>query len=121
MTLPLPRRLGLWPRTAAPEAPLTRAAPAALLTAAAGLSAYVRKGSSKSLLISSAVAVLLLVSASLMGHPTYRVGTQLALATCLVLAGAMGYRAKASAKMVPAGVVALLSALMSAGYIATLI
>lgn len=87
----------------------------------AGLFAYIRKGSSKSLLISSACSLLLLVSASLMGHPTLRVGTLLALATCLGLAGAMGYRAKESGKVAPAGLVAVLSALMSVGYVATLV
>lgn len=56
-----------------------------------------------------------------MGHPTYRVGTLLALATCATLAGVMGYRAKASGKVMPAGMVAALSALMTVGYIATLL
>lgn len=56
-----------------------------------------------------------------MGHPTLRVGTLLALATCLGLAGAMGYRAKESGKVAPAGLVAVLSALMSVGYVATLV
>jgi uncharacterized membrane protein (UPF0136 family) len=83
--------------------------------------ACIRRGSTKSLLVSSAVSVLLLVSASLMGHPTYRIGTQLALATCLTLGGGMGYRASKSRKVVPGGLVAALSLLMSAGYIATLL
>lgn len=70
---------------------------------------------------SSAVAGLLLVSASLMGHPNYRIGSLLALATCVTLAGLMGYRAKESGKLMPGGVVAGLSLLMSIGYIATLL
>jgi len=91
------------------------------LCAVSGLVAYIKKGSSKSLLVSTAVAVLLLVSASLMGNPTYRVGTLLALATCLTLSGAMGWRAKMSGKLIPAGIVSALAALMSAGYVATLL
>lgn len=83
--------------------------------------AYIKKGSTKSLVVSTAVSTLLLVSASLMGHPTYRVGTLLALATCLALSGVMGLRAKESGKIFPAGIVAALSALMSAGYVATLL
>eukprot|EP00889_Picochlorum_renovo_P008869 jgi/Picre1/35899/NNA_003357.t1 len=61
-----------------------------------GLSAYLRKSSTTSLFGATGVAVLLLISASLMGHPTYKVGTLLSLATCLALAGAMGLRAKNS-------------------------
>ena len=143
----------------------------ALLLFGGGLAAYVRKGSTKSLLVASAVAVLLLICASLMGHPTSRSGTLLALgerwvlgwvgwgeegallvqagmgwgggmhptphrthrahlrpptprcraATCLGLGGMMGYRARASERLVtPPALVALLSALMSVGYARTL-
>ena len=83
--------------------------------------AYFRRGSSTSLMISSAMSVMLLVSASLMGNPSYRVGTFLALSTCMILSSVMGKRAKESGKMVPAGMVAALSGLMCVGYIATLI
>ena len=86
-----------------------------------GLVAYARKSSTTSLLVSTGVAVLLLISASLMGNPTYKVGTLLSLATCLSLAGIMGYRAKNSGKLFPAGAVALISSLMSIGYIVTLL
>eukprot|EP00890_Picochlorum_soloecismus_P006409 jgi/Picsp_1/676/NSC_00671-R1_hypothetical protein CHLNCDRAFT_138064 [Chlorella variabilis] len=86
-----------------------------------GLVAYARKSSTTSLLVSTGVAVLLLISASLMGNPTYKVGTLLSLATCLSLAGIMGYRAKNSGKLFPAGAVALISSLMSVGYIVTLL
>ena len=85
-----------------------------------GLVAYVRKSSSTSLLVSTGVAVLLLISASLMG-PTHKVGTLLSLATSLSLAGVMGMRAKNSGKVLPAGAVAGLSCLMSVGYIVTLL
>ena len=37
-------------------------------------------------------------------------------ATCLVLAAAMGQRANRSGKVLPAGLIAILSALMTAGY-----
>ena len=93
----------------------------ALILFAAGLTAYFKKGSSTSLMVSSAMAVLLLVSASLMGNPTYRIGTFLALATCTTLSAAMGARAKESGKMVPAGLVSIASGLMCIGYVATLI
>ena len=43
-----------------------------------------------------------------------------AAGTTLVLAGVMGQRANRSRKVFPAGVVALLSALMSIGYARTL-
>ena len=87
----------------------------------AGLSAYVKKGSSTSLIISSGVALLLLISASLMGNPSSRIGSILALATCIALSGIMGVRAKKSGKLVPAGLVSILSVLMSGGYVATLV
>ncbi|KAG7671917.1 hypothetical protein Ndes2526B_g07153 [Nannochloris sp. 'desiccata'] len=93
----------------------------AILLFGAGLMAYFKKGSSTSLMISSAMSVMLLVSASLMGNPTYRVGTFLALATCMILASVMGKRSKESGKLIPAGLVAGLSGLMCVGYIATLI
>ena len=72
-------------------------------------------------MVSSGMAVLLLISASLMGNPTYRVGTLLALATCLTLASVMGLRAKNSGKLMPAGLIAITSAAMSIGYVATLV
>ena len=56
-----------------------------------------------------------------MGNPTYRVGTLLALFTCISLAGLMGVRAKESGKLMPAGLVAALSALMSVGYVVSLV
>eukprot|EP00887_Chlorella_sp_A99_P005582 scaffold1.g5582.t1 len=92
------------------------------LLAAGGLTAYVRRGSTTSLFVTSAVVTLLLVSASLMGHPTNRSGTLLALATTLVLSGLMGAKACASGRLAltPASVVSLLSFLMSAGYVRTL-
>ena len=37
-------------------------------------------------------------------------------ATCLVLAAAMGQRANRSGKVLPAGLISILSALMTAGY-----
>lgn len=83
--------------------------------------AYFKRGSQTSLLVSSAMAVLLLISASLMGNPTYRIGTFLALATCLTLSSVMGLRAKNSGKLIPAGLVAIASGAMSVGYIATLV
>ena len=85
-----------------------------------GLGAYIRKGSTTSLLVSTGVAVLLLISASLMGHPTYKIGTLLSLATCIALAAIMGLKAKSSGKIFPAGVVAIMSGLMSVGYFVTL-
>lgn len=88
---------------------------------ASGIVAYVRKSSTTSLLISTGVAVLLLISASLMGHPTYRIGTLLSLGTCMALSGVMGVRAKNSGKIFPSGVVAMMSGLMSVGYIVTLL
>ncbi|KAI7844545.1 hypothetical protein COHA_001903 [Chlorella ohadii] len=89
----------------------------AALLMAGGLAAFVRRGSVKSLLFSAAAAMLLLISASVMHR---RVGTLLALGTTLVLAGVMGQRANRSGKVFPAGVVAILSALMSIGYARTL-
>lgn len=53
--------------------------------AVGGLMAYIKKGSEKSILAASAVATLLFISASLMGHPTYRVGTLLALGMYILL------------------------------------
>lgn len=82
-----------------------------------GLAAYIRKGSSKSLMASSAVSILLLVSASLMGHS---VGTWLALGSCLLLGGVMGWRATRSKTFFPAGLVSVLSLMMSAGYVKTI-
>jgi uncharacterized membrane protein (UPF0136 family) len=92
----------------------------ALALFAAGLTAYLKRGSTKSLTFSVAAAALLLVGASLMGHPTSRSGTWLALATCATLAGAMGWRAKESGKFIPAGLVAAVSAVMTAGYVGSL-
>ncbi len=46
--------------------------------------------------------------------------TSAAAGTTLVLAGVMGQRANRSGKVFPAGVVAILSALMSIGYARTL-
>ena len=93
-----------------------------LLLAVGGLAAYIRKGSTQSLLVSAAIVALLLVSASLMGHPTNPSGTLLALGTTLTLAGLMGYKAKSSGQLrpSPATVVAVLSALMSMGYVKSL-
>jgi hypothetical protein len=69
-------------------------------------------------MVSTGVSVLLLVSASLMPH---RVGTLLALAACAGLSGMMGVRAKNSGKLMPAGLVAALSGLMSVGYVASML
>ena len=52
----------------------------AALLFAGGLAAYIRKGSSQSLLFASAVAILLLISASVMHH---RSGKLLAMGECL--------------------------------------
>lgn len=87
----------------------------------AGAFAYFKKGSTKSMIVATAAAALLLVAASLMGHPTSMSGTYLALATCIALAGIMGWRAKETGKMMPAGGVAALSALMTIGYVVTMI
>jgi uncharacterized membrane protein (UPF0136 family) len=92
----------------------------ALLVVLGGVVAYARKGSTQSLLVSSGVAVLLLIAASLMGHPTMKIGSLLALATCLCLTALMGLKSKNTGKAVPA-IVAALSAAMSVGYILTLI
>ncbi|KAL4421965.1 hypothetical protein ABPG77_010988 [Micractinium sp. CCAP 211/92] len=78
-----------------------------------GLAAYFRRGSQKSLLFSAAAAIMLLVAASLLHH---RSGVLLALSTSLVLAGVMGQRANRSGKVFPAGIVALVSALMTICY-----
>lgn len=95
-----------------------------LLVLMGGATAYYRKGSSKSLIASSGITILLFISASLMGKPGSQVGSQvgllLALATCLVLAGLLGYRSYKYGKIVPAGVISILSAAMSVGYIKTL-
>lgn len=92
-----------------------------ILCAGFGALAYLRRKSTKSLFASSAVAGLLIVSASLMGLPNYRIGSLLALATCVSLALLMGYRAKKSGKLMPGGLVAALSLLMSFGYVAALL
>lgn len=86
-----------------------------------GIVAYARKASTTSLLVSTGVAVLLLISASLMGHPTYKIGTLLSLGTCMALSGVMGVRAKTSGKIFPGGVVSMMAGLMSVGYIVTLL
>ncbi len=86
-----------------------------------GILAYARKSSTTSLLVSTGVAVLLLISASLMGHPTYKIGTLLSLGTCMALSGLMGVRAKNSGKLFPSGVVSMMAGVMSVGYIVTLL
>ena len=86
----------------------------------AGIFAYFKRGSTKSLIVSTAAAALLLVAASMMGHPTSQSGALLAMATCASLAGIMGWRAKETGKLVPAGVVAALSAMLTIGYIVTM-
>ncbi|KAI3433462.1 hypothetical protein D9Q98_003275 [Chlorella vulgaris] len=83
------------------------------LLLAGGIAGYIRRGSTSSLMLSFAVAALLLISTSLMHHPS---GTLLALGTTLGLAAVMGQRANKSRKVFPAGIISLLSALMSAGY-----
>ncbi|PSC73575.1 FATTY ACID EXPORT 6 [Micractinium conductrix] len=85
----------------------------AALLLAGGLTAFVKKGSQKSLLFSAAATILLLVAAPLMHH---RSGLLLAMSTTLALAGVMGQRANSSGKVMPAGIVAILSALMTCGY-----
>ena len=92
----------------------------ALIVVAGGIAAYVRKGSTQSLIVSSGVAVLLLIAASLMGVPTSKVGTILALATAICLAALMGIKAKNTRKVVPAAVT-VYSAAMACGYIVTLL
>lgn len=92
----------------------------ALFVVAGGVAAYVRKGSSQSLVVSIGVSVLLLIAASLMGVPTSKVGTILALATAVCLAALMGIKAKNTGKVVPA-VVAVYSAAMACGYMVTLL
>ena len=91
----------------------------ALVVVAGGIAAYIRKGSTQSLVVSSGVAVLLLIAASLMGVPTSKVGTILALATAVGLAAMRGIKAKKTRKMVPA-VVSVYSAAMACGYMVTL-
>jgi uncharacterized membrane protein (UPF0136 family) len=91
-----------------------------LLVLIGGATAYYRKGSSKSLIASSGITILLFISASLMGKPGSQVGLLLALATCLVLAGLMGHRSYRYGKIMPAGVISIISAAMSIGYIKTL-
>ena len=91
----------------------------ALIVVVGGVMAYVKKGSTQSLVASSGVAVLLLIAASLMGVPTSKVGTILALATAVGLAAMMGVKAKKTRKMVPA-VVSVYSAAMACGYMVTL-
>lgn len=86
-----------------------------------GVIAYARKASTTSLLVSSGVAVLLIISASLMGHPTYKIGTLLSLGTCMALSGVMGVRAKNSGKILPGGIVSMMAGIMSVGYIVTLL
>lgn len=85
-----------------------------------GLIAWYKKGSSKSLIVSSGVGVLLFLSASLMGRPGSNIGTLLAFGTCLALCGLMGYRSYTSGKLMPAGIISALSAAMSAGYVRTM-
>ena len=92
----------------------------ALIVVAGGIAAYVRKGSTQSLIVSSGVAVLLLIAASLMGVPTSKVGTILALATAICVAALMGIKAKNTRKVVPAAV-AVYSSAMACGYIVTLL
>ena len=91
----------------------------ALIVVVGGIMGYVRKGSTQSLVVSSGVAVLLLIAASLMGVPTSKVGTILALATAVGLAAMMGIKAKKTRKMIPA-VVSVYSAAMACGYMVTL-
>ena len=91
----------------------------ALIVVIGGIMAYIKKGSTQSLVASSGVAVLLLIAASLMGVPTSKVGTILALATAVGLAAMMGVKAKKTRKMVPA-VVSVYSAAMACGYMVTL-
>ena len=91
----------------------------ALIVVVGGVMAYVKKGSTQSLVASSGVAVLLLIAASLMGVPTSKVGTILALATAVGLAAMMGLKAKKTGKVVPV-VVSVYSAAMACGYMVTL-
>jgi uncharacterized membrane protein (UPF0136 family) len=93
----------------------------ALVVFIGGVSAYIRKGSAQSLMVSAGVTVLLLIAASLMGHPTMKIGSLMALSTCVCLAALMGLKSKKTGKLFPAGIVAAMSAAMSVGYLLTLI
>ncbi|KAL6767804.1 hypothetical protein ACKKBF_B36680 [Auxenochlorella protothecoides x Auxenochlorella symbiontica] len=86
-----------------------------------GLMGYIKKGSTTSLVASTAVSLLLFVSASLMGRPDQRIGSLLALGTCLALGALMGKRYKDSRKVFPAGVLTVLSSAMAIGHLKTLL
>ncbi|CAL8463737.1 g3271 [Coccomyxa elongata] len=89
----------------------------AALVAAGGALAYSRKGSQASVVASGSITGALLLSAALMGGPLRVPATLLALAASCTLGTYMGKGYVRTKKVFPQGVFAVLSLLLSGGYI----
>ncbi|KAK9836291.1 hypothetical protein WJX81_002432 [Elliptochloris bilobata] len=93
----------------------------AVLIAVGGVMAYKKKGSRASLLASGGIAAALLLGAALMTGRTRVAGTLLALVATATLGAYMGKGYAATHKAFPQLTFTILSALLGAGYISTLL
>lgn len=89
----------------------------AALLAAGGIMGYVKGRSTKSLTAGGSAAVILALCARGMAGPAAANGVRIAFALSLVLGMVMLSRFQRSRKLMPAGVLAGVSLLMSGGYI----
>lgn len=92
----------------------------ALFVLVGGIMGYKKKRSKDSLIASSVIAGMMLVSAYLMGKPDTTYGVRLALVTTATLAAYMGKGYYDKRKVFPQGVLAVLSTVMTLGYIGSL-
>ncbi|KAF6261443.1 transmembrane proteins 14C-domain-containing protein [Scenedesmus sp. NREL 46B-D3] len=92
----------------------------ALLLAAGGVVAYVKKGSAKSLTSAGGAALILALSARTMAGPQAKGSIAVCLAIALLLSVIMCGRYSRTRKVMPAGMTAGVSLAMSAAYLGSL-